>query len=87
MQPLGWRKEVAAVGAGGQGRSTVRRKRLLLAGLLAVVGLILLLLGLTVANGAVAGVEVVLALLLLIGSYAIQHVARRDTVYRDERPR
>jgi hypothetical protein len=77
---------VAAVGAGGD-RSTARRKRLLLAGLLAVVGLILLLLGLTVANGAVAGVEVVLALLLLIGSYAIQHVARRDTLYRDERPR
>ncbi|WP_433287950.1 hypothetical protein [Micromonospora sp. CA-244673] len=75
------------MGAGGQGRSTVRRKRLLLAGLLAVVGLILLLLGLTVANGAVAGVEVVLALLLLIGSYAIQYAARRDTVYRDERPR
>ncbi|WNM39463.1 hypothetical protein RMN56_30875 [Micromonospora halotolerans] len=77
---------MAAVGAGGD-RSAARRKRLLLAGLLAVVGLILLLLGLTVANGAVAGVEVVLALLLLIGSYAIQHVARRDTLYRDERPR
>ncbi|MGY0007199.1 hypothetical protein [Micromonospora sp. I033] len=72
---------------GGQGRSTARRNRLLLAGLLAVVGLILLLLGLTVANGAVAGVEVVLALLLLIASYAIQHVARRDTLYRDERRR
>lgn len=87
MQPLGWREEVGAVGAGGPDRSTARRKRLLLAGLLAVVGLILLLLGLTVANGAVAGVEVVLALLLLIGSYAIQYVARRDTLYRDERPR
>nr|WP_204342792.1 hypothetical protein [Micromonospora terminaliae] len=60
---------------------------MLLAGLLAVVGLILLLLGLTVANGAVAGVEVVLALLLLIASYAIQHVARRNTLYRDERRR
>ncbi|MET8912215.1 hypothetical protein [Micromonospora sp. NPDC004551] len=73
--------------ARGRGRSTARRNRLLLAGLLAVVGLILLLLGLTVANGAVAGVEVVLALLLLIGSYAIQYAARRDTLYRDERPR
>jgi hypothetical membrane protein len=75
------------VGADDRGRSAGRRNRLLLAGLLAVVGLILLLLGLTVANGAVAGVEVVLALLLLIASYAIQHVARRNTVYRDERPR
>ena len=75
------------VGAGGKDRSTGRRNRLLLAGLLAVVGLILLLLGLTVANGAVAGVEVVLALLLLIGSYAIQYAARRDTLYRDERRR
>ncbi|MFE9959670.1 hypothetical protein [Micromonospora sp. NPDC005299] len=75
------------MGDGGQERSTARRKRLLLAGLLAVVGLILLLLGLTVANGAVAGVEVVLALLLLIGSYAIQYVARRDTLYRDRRTR
>ncbi|KAB1907019.1 hypothetical protein [Micromonospora sp. AMSO31t] len=73
--------------AGGPDRSTARRKRLLLAGLLAVVGLILLLLGLTVANGAVAGVEVVLALLLLIGSYAIQYAARRDTLYRDGRRR
>ncbi|MET8837694.1 hypothetical protein ABZV78_27780 [Micromonospora sp. NPDC004540] len=75
------------MGDGGQGRSTARRNRLLLAGLLAVVGLILLLLGLTVANGAVAGVEVALALLLLIASYAIQYAARRNTLYRDERQR
>ncbi|MFI2649888.1 hypothetical protein [Micromonospora fulviviridis] len=73
--------------AGGRDRSRARRNRLLLAGLLAVVGLILLLLALTVANGAVAGVEVVLALLLLVASYAIQHVARRDTLYRDRRRR
>ena len=57
--------------------------------LLALVGLVLfnvlLLLGLTVATGTVAGVEVVLALLLLVTSYAIQRVARRETVYRDER--
>ncbi|MEU8072763.1 MULTISPECIES: hypothetical protein [unclassified Micromonospora] len=66
-------------------RSARRRNRLLLAGLLAVVGLILLLLGLTVANGTIAGVEVALALLLLVASYAIQRVARRETVYRDER--
>lgn len=71
--------------AGGQDRSRARRNRLLLAGLLAVVGLILLLLALTVANGAVAGVEVVLALLLLVASYAIQFAARRDTLYRDRR--
>ncbi|MCP3785610.1 hypothetical protein NLX85_19805 [Micromonospora sp. A3M-1-15] len=69
--------------AGGQDRSRARRNRLLLAGLLAVVGLILLLLALTVANGTVAGVEVVLALLLLVASYAIQYAARRDTLYRD----
>ncbi|PSK62474.1 hypothetical protein B0E53_05606 [Micromonospora sp. MH33] len=73
--------------AGGRDRSRARRNRLLLAGLLAVVGLILLLLALTVANGAVAGVEVVLALLLLVASYAIQYVARRDTLYRDRRRR
>lgn len=73
--------------AGGQDRSRARRNRLLLAGLLAVVGLILLLLALTVANGAVAGVEVVLALLLLVASYAIQFAARRDTLYRDRRRR
>ncbi|MFF0182870.1 hypothetical protein ACFYPF_27650 [Micromonospora sp. NPDC005223] len=65
-------------------RSARRRNRLLLAGLLAVVGLILLLLGLTVATGTVAGVEVVLAL-LLVTSYAIQRVARRETVYQNER--
>ncbi|MEU2172566.1 hypothetical protein ACH47V_30790 [Micromonospora chersina] len=69
--------------ADGQDRSRARRNRMLLAGLLAVVGLILLLLALTVANGAVAGVEVVLALLLLVASYAIQYAARRDTLYRD----
>ncbi|MEU0155373.1 hypothetical protein [Micromonospora fulviviridis] len=73
--------------AGGRDRSRARRNRLLLAGLLAVVGLILLLLALTVANGTVAGVEVVLALLLLVASYAIQYVARRDTLYRDRRRR
>ncbi|PTA43396.1 hypothetical protein [Micromonospora sp. RP3T] len=73
--------------AGGGERSARRRTRLLLAGLLAVVGLILLLLGLTVANGTVAGVEVVLALALLVASYAIQRVARRETLYRDERRR
>ncbi|MGC4891774.1 hypothetical protein [Micromonospora sp. DT227] len=73
--------------AGGGDRSARRRTRLLLAGLLAVVGLILLLLGLTVANGPVAGVEVVLALALLVASYAVQRVARREIVYRDERRR
>ncbi|MDG4801047.1 hypothetical protein [Micromonospora sp. WMMD980] len=71
------------MGAGGADRSARRRGRLLLAGLLAVVGLILLLLGLTVARGTVAGIELVLALLLLVASYAIQRVARRETVYRD----
>ncbi|MEV0002680.1 hypothetical protein AB0H28_10380 [Micromonospora sp. NPDC050980] len=70
--------------AGGEDRSARRRRRLLAAGLLAVVGLILLLLGLTVADGAVAGVEVVLALLLLVASYAVQRVARRETVFRDD---
>ncbi|AXO34368.1 hypothetical protein [Micromonospora sp. B006] len=73
------------MGADDAQRSARRRNRLLLAGLLAVVGIILLLLGLTVATGTVAGVEVVLALLLLVSSYAIQRLARRETVYRDER--
>jgi multisubunit Na+/H+ antiporter MnhG subunit len=53
------------------------------AGIAAVIGLILLLLGLTVSDGVVAGVEIVLAILLLVASYALQRAARRQSVYRD----
>ncbi|SCF24138.1 hypothetical protein GA0074696_3690 [Micromonospora purpureochromogenes] len=60
---------------------------MLAAGILAVLGLALLGLGLTVADGVLAGVEVVLAIVLLLASYALQYVARRETLYRhdDER--
>ncbi|WP_446214306.1 hypothetical protein [Micromonospora sp. IBSANI012] len=70
-----------------QERAVGRRRRLLVAGILAVLGLALLGLGLTVADGVLAGVEVVLAIVLLLASYALQYVARRETLYRhdDER--
>lgn len=70
-----------------QERAAVRRRRMLAAGILAVLGLALLGLGLTVADGVLAGVEVVLAIVLLLASYALQYVARRETLYRhdDER--
>ncbi|WP_307849317.1 hypothetical protein [Micromonospora sp. U56] len=70
-----------------QERAAVRRRRMLAAGILAVLGLALLGLGLTVADGVLAGVEVVLAIVLLLASYALQYVARRATLYRhdDER--
>ncbi|MEU4716237.1 hypothetical protein AB0F73_21660 [Micromonospora purpureochromogenes] len=70
-----------------QERAAVRRRRMLAAGILAVLGLALLGLGLTVADGVLAGVEVALAIVLLLASYALQYVARRATLYRhdDER--
>ena len=72
--------------AKGRDRGAARRRRLLLSGIFAVVGLVLLVLGLTVARGTVAGIEVALAILLLLASYAAQYVARRETLYqRDER--
>lgn len=71
--------------ATGRDRAAARRRRLLLSGILAVVGLALLVLGLTVANGTTAGIEVALSILLLLASYAVQYVARRETLYHDER--
>lgn len=72
--------------ATGRNRAAARRRRLLLSGILAVVGLVLLVLGFTAANGTTAGIEVALAILLLLASYAVQYVARRETLYRhDER--
>ncbi|MDH6463006.1 putative membrane protein [Micromonospora sp. A200] len=69
-----------------QERAAGRRRRMFAAGILAVLGLALLALGLTVADGVLAGVEVVLAIALLLASYALQYVARRKTLYRhDER--
>ncbi|MCW3816113.1 hypothetical protein ONA91_16850 [Micromonospora sp. DR5-3] len=66
------------------GRTAVRRRRLLWAGVLAVVGLALLLVGLIVANGTLAWVEVALAIVLLVASYALQRLARRETLYRHD---
>ncbi|MFF5056294.1 hypothetical protein ACFY1S_24240 [Micromonospora sp. NPDC000663] len=63
-------------------RATTRRRRQLWAGVLALVGLVLLIIGLTVADGVAAWVEVVVAILLLVASYVVQHMARRETVYR-----
>ncbi|WP_238449393.1 hypothetical protein [Micromonospora sp. 4G55] len=67
-----------------QERAVSRRRRMLGAGILAVIGLALLGLGLTVADGVLAGVEVVLAIVLLLASYALQYVARRETLYRHD---
>ncbi|MFI6783170.1 hypothetical protein [Micromonospora sp. NPDC050276] len=67
-------------------RAATRRRRQLWAGVLALVGLVLLIIGLTVADGIAAWIEVVVAILLLVTSYVVQHLARRETVYRhDER--
>lgn len=63
-------------------RMARRRRRQLWAGVLALVGLVLLVIGLTVADGVAAWVEVVVAILLLVTSYVVQHLARRDTIYR-----
>lgn len=64
-----------------------RRRRLLWAGILAVAGLALLAVGLTVANGAVAWLEAAVAIVLLVASYAVQRLARRETLYRHDEPR
>lgn len=67
-------------------RVATRRRRQLWAGVLALVGLVLLVVGLTAADGVAAWVEVLAAVLLLVASYVVQHLARRETVYRhDER--
>lgn len=65
-----------------QERTAARRRRMFAAAILAVIGLALLALGLTVADGVLAGVEVVLAILLLLASYALQYAARREALYR-----
>ncbi|MER7457820.1 hypothetical protein [Micromonospora sp. NPDC126480] len=64
-------------------RAARRDSRLLVAGILALVGLVLLVLGLTVADGATAWIEVVVAIALLLVSYGLQRVARRGSLYRD----
>lgn len=73
--------------AGNQtSQAATRRRRQLWAGVLALVGLVLLIIGVTVADGIAAWVEVVVAILLLVTSYVVQHLARRDIVYQpDER--
>ena len=62
----------------------VRRRRNLWAGVLALVGLILLVVGLTATDGVAAWVEVVVAAVLLLTSYLVQAAARRQTAYRRE---
>ncbi|MBQ0906874.1 hypothetical protein [Micromonospora sp. U21] len=67
-------------------RVAARRRRQLWAGVLALAGLVLLVIGLTVADGVAAWIEVVVAILLLVTSYVVQYLARREAVYRpDER--
>ncbi|MGW5555705.1 hypothetical protein ACWER9_00585 [Micromonospora sp. NPDC003944] len=67
-------------------RAATRRRRQLWAGVLALVGLVLLIVGVTVADGVAAWIEVVVAILLLVTSYVVQYLARRETVYQhDER--
>ncbi|WP_320068683.1 hypothetical protein [Micromonospora sp. RTGN7] len=68
-------------------KNGARRSRLLWAGILAVAGLVLLAVGLTVADGAVAWLEAIVAIVLLVVSYALQRLARRETVYRHDEPR
>ncbi|MEW2145742.1 hypothetical protein AB0869_23315 [Micromonospora vinacea] len=65
-------------------RAATRRRRQQWAGVLALVGLVLLVIGVTVADGIAAWVEVVVAILLLVTSYVVQHLARRETVYRPD---
>ncbi|MGW5669501.1 hypothetical protein [Micromonospora sp. NPDC003776] len=71
------------VAENGRARAAVRRRRLLWAGVLAVVGLALLLVGLIVARGTLAWIEVALALILLVASYIVQRMARRE-IYRHD---
>jgi uncharacterized membrane protein len=66
-------------------RKVTRRRRLSWAAVLALVGLILLLLGLTVADGTLAWIEVLLAFVLLVASYTLQRMARRETLSRHDR--
>ncbi|MEV1147471.1 hypothetical protein [Micromonospora sp. NPDC049799] len=68
----------------GDDRADTRRQRLLWSGLLALAGLVLLVIGLTVADGVAAWVEVVVAILLLLASYGVQYLARRETLYADD---
>ncbi|GGO29528.1 hypothetical protein [Micromonospora parathelypteridis] len=68
-------------------RGAARRRFQLWAGVLALVGLVLLIIGLTVADGVAAWVEVLVAILLLVTSYVVQHLARRETVYRRDEQR
>ena len=62
--------------------SAVVRPRLLLAVLLGVAGLVLLAVGLTIADGLAAWIEVVTAVILLLVSYLLQHLARREIFSR-----
>ncbi|MGK5740674.1 hypothetical protein [Micromonospora sp. URMC 103] len=64
-------------------RHAARRRWPLWAGVLALAGLVLLVIGLTVADGVAAWVEVIVAVVLLVTSYLVQAVARRAVLYGD----
>ncbi|MFG1780252.1 hypothetical protein ACGFIR_13975 [Micromonospora sp. NPDC049051] len=68
-------------------RAATRRRRLLWSGVAAVAGLVLLVVGLTIADGTAAWLEVAVAIALLLTSYGLQYVARRETLYRDDERR
>ncbi|MGC4807872.1 DUF3040 domain-containing protein [Micromonospora sp. DT233] len=74
-------------GAVDERRRERRRRWLLWAGILAIAGLVLLVVGLTVADGAVAWLEAIVAIVLLLASYAVQRLARKETLYRHDEPR
>jgi positive regulator of sigma E activity len=57
----------------------------LLSGILILLALVLILLAATVTSGAVDGLEIVVALILLVVSYLLQRDVRRQTMY--EQPR
>jgi len=75
------------VAANQANRAATRRRRQLWAGVLALVGLVLLVIGLTVADGVAAWIEVLVAVVLLVTSYVVQHLARRETVYGHDEQR
>ncbi|RKN41507.1 hypothetical protein [Micromonospora endolithica] len=66
---------------------TPARRWLLWSGILALAGLVLLVVGLTVADGVAAWIEVTLAIVLLLASYGVQYLARRESLYADDQPR
>ena len=65
-------------------------RRSLIAGTLAVLALVLVLVAAVVTSGALDWFEIAIALVLLVASYLLQHDARRQSLYArppdDEQP-